>query len=135
MTKVAQCCQPVPPDPIVGYVTSDRGITIHRRDCPSMLRLPEERRDRMLTARWVSGKGSNFAVRIEVESHDRQGLLRDIGDLFTREKVNVTKINSASKKGQALMRFTVELAHMDQLPRLLELIAQVPGVTAARRHY
>ena len=135
MTKVAQCCQPVPPDPIVGYVTSDRGITIHRRDCPSMLRLPEERRDRRLAARWVSGKGSNFAVRIEVESHDRQGLLRDIGDLFTREKVNVTKINSASKKGQALMRFTVELAHMDQLPRLLELIAQVPGVTAARRHY
>ncbi|HEY3327834.1 MAG TPA: bifunctional (p)ppGpp synthetase/guanosine-3',5'-bis(diphosphate) 3'-pyrophosphohydrolase [Novimethylophilus sp.] len=135
MTKVAKCCQPVPPDPIVGYVTSGRGITIHRQNCTAMLRLAENRRDRMLGARWASGKGANFAVRIEVESHDRQGLLRDIGDLFVREKVNVTRMNSLSKNHRALMRFTVELTDMDQLPRLLALIPEVPGVIAARRHY
>lgn len=135
MTKVAKCCLPVPPDPIVGYVTFDRGITIHRQNCSAMPRLPQNRRDHMLDARWQGGKNANFAVRIEVESLDRQGLLRDISNLFAGEKVNVTKVNSLTKNNQAKMRFTIELTNMDQLPRLLTLINQVPGVIAAHRHF
>ncbi|HXU94614.1 MAG TPA: GTP diphosphokinase [Gallionella sp.] len=133
LTKMAKCCKPAPPDAIVGYVTRDRGVTIHRRDCPAMLRLPETRRGRMLGAQWGGSKGAVFAADIEVEAYDRQGLLRDIGDLFVREKVNVTGVESLSKDNVARMRFAVEIANLEQLSRLLALIHQVPNVMTARR--
>ena len=133
MVNVAKCCKPVPPDPIAGYVTRDRGITIHRQDCSFMRGLAESRLDRMLGAQWGHSKDATFAVEVEVDSHDRQGLLRDIGDLFAREKVNVTRVDSLSENNQAKMRFTIEIAHMEQLTRLLALIHQVPSVIAARR--
>lgn len=134
MTRMAKCCLPVPPDPIVGYVTFDRGITIHRQNCQAMLRLPQNRRDRMLEARWQGGKSSPLAVRLEVESLDRQGLLRDISDLFAHENINVTKVNTLTKNDQAAMRFTVEMGNLERLPGLLALLKQVPGVIAARRY-
>ncbi len=134
LTKIAKCCKPAPPDPIVGYVTRDRGVTIHRRDCAGMLRLPENRRDRMLSAQWGGSKGDTFTVDIGVEAYDRQGLLRDIGDLFVREKVNVTRVNTLSKNNQAQMQFSIEISDLEQLSRLLALIHQVPSVIAARRH-
>ena len=133
LTKMAKCCKPAPPDPIVGYVTRDRGVTIHRRDCPAMLRLPEARRGRMLDAQWGNSKGAVYAAEIEVEACDRQGLLRDIGDLFVREKVNVTRVDSQSRDNMARMRFAVEIADLGQLSRLLALIHQVPNIMTARR--
>ncbi len=134
LTKIAKCCQPAPPDAIVGYVTRDRGVTIHRRDCAGMLRLPEGRRGRMLSAQWGGSTGGTFSVDISIEAYDRQGLLRDIGDLFVREKVNVTRVNTLSKNNQAQMQFSIEIADLGQLSRLLSLINQVPNVITARRH-
>ena len=133
LTKIAKCCKPAPPDSIVGYVTRDRGVTIHRQDCAFMLRLPGTRRDRMLSAQWGSSKGATFAADIEVEAHDRQGLLRDVTDLFVREKVNVTKVSSLMKNNQAQMQFSIEIADLEQLSRLLALIHQVQNVMSARR--
>lgn len=133
LTKIAKCCKPAPPDTIVGYVTRDRGVTIHRRDCAGMLRLPESRRGRMLSAQWGVSKGDTFSVDIGVEAYDRQGLLRDIGDLFVREKVNVTRVNTLSKNNQAQMQFSIEISDLEQLSRLIALIHQVPNVIAARR--
>ena len=133
LTKMAKCCKPAPPDAIVGYVTRDRGVTIHRRDCAGMLRLPESKRDRMLSAQWGSGKGETFSVDIGVEAHDRQGLLRDISDLLAREKVNVTAVNTLSKNNHAQMKFSVEIADLEQLSRLIALIHQIPNVISARR--
>jgi GTP pyrophosphokinase len=134
LTKMAKCCKPAPPDAIVGYVTRDRGVTIHRRDCAGMLRLPESRRDRMLSAQWGGSKGDTFSVDIGVEAYDRQGLLRDIGDLFVREKINVTRVNTLSKNNQAQMQFSIEISDLEQLSRLLALIHQIPNVITARRH-
>jgi GTP pyrophosphokinase len=132
-TRMARCCNPMPPEPIVGYVTRDRGITIHRRNCPFMLRMPQGRSGRLLEAQWGNSKDAAFAAGIEVEAHDRQGLLRDIGDLFAAEKVNVTRVDSQSRSGKAAMRFFVEVANAEQLGRLLTLIHRVSGVTGARR--
>ena len=134
LTKMAKCCQPAPPDSIVGYVTRDRGVTIHRQDCPGILRLPESRRSRILSAEWGGRKGNIFTVDIGVEAYDRQGLLRDIGDLFVREKVNVTRVNTFSKNNQAKMQFSIEISDLEQLSRLLALIHQVPNVIVAQRH-
>ncbi|HEU0187340.1 MAG TPA: ACT domain-containing protein, partial [Gallionellaceae bacterium] len=133
MTKMAKCCKPAPPDAIVGYVTRDHGVTIHRKDCSAILRMPESRRERVMGAQWGGKHNEVFSVDIEVVAYDRQGLLRDISDLFAREKVNVTRVNSLSKLNQAFMQFSIEIADLQQLSRLLALLHQVPNVISAKR--
>lgn len=133
LTKMAKCCKPAPPDPIVGYVTRDRGVTIHRKDCAAILRMPANRSDRVLSAQWGGKKDANFTVDIEVEAYDRQGLLRDITDQFAKEKINVTRVNTLSKNNQANMQFSIEIADLEQLSKLLALLHHVPNVVSARR--
>ncbi len=132
-TSTAKCCKPMPPDAIVGYLTRDHGVTIHRRACAFIARLPEERHNRLLCAQWGNYQNVSTDVDIEVEAHDRQGLLRDISDLFVREKVNAIKANTMSRNNMALMQFSIEISSLEQLNRLLALIQQVPNVIAARR--
>ncbi|MGZ8983836.1 MAG: RelA/SpoT family protein [Methylotenera sp.] len=132
-TSTAKCCKPVPPDAIVGYLTRDHGVTIHRKACAFIARLSEARHNRLLSAQWGNYQNVSTDVDIEVEAHDRQGLLRDISDLFVREKVNATKANTMSRNNLALMQFSIEISGMEQLSRLLALIQQVPNVIAARR--
>ncbi|HEY6094248.1 MAG TPA: GTP diphosphokinase [Gallionellaceae bacterium] len=133
LTKMAKCCKPAPPDAIVGYITREHGVTIHRQDCAAMTRLPDSRRDRLLSAQWGGGKHANFAVDIEVLAYDRQGLLRDISDLLAKERVNVTRVNTYSTHNQARMQFTVEVVDLEQLSRLLAQLHQVPNVVSAKR--
>lgn len=137
-TNLAKCCKPAPPEAIVGYITRERGVTIHRQTCTFVTCLPEERRDRLLHARWGAGTNFSASVDIEVEAHDRQGLLRDISDLFVREKVNATRVNAAkanmpSRGNLAKMQFSLEITDLDQLQRLLVLIRHIPDVITARR--
>lgn len=132
-TSTAKCCKPMPSDEIVGYLTRDHGVTIHRRACAFIVRLQEDRRNRLLSAQWGSSQNARTDVDIEVEAHDRQGLLRDISDLFVREKVNAIKANTMSRNNLALMQFSIEVSDLEQLNRLLALIQQVPNVIAARR--
>jgi GTP pyrophosphokinase len=132
-TNTAKCCKPLQPDAIVGYLTCDHGVTIHRSSCSFIMRLPEERRSRVLSAQWGNYQNVGTAVNIEVEAHDRQGLLRDISDLFAREKVNATKANTMTRNNLALMQFSIEISDLDRLKRILKLIQQVPNVIAVRR--
>lgn len=132
-TSTAKCCKPMPPDIIVGYLTRDHGVTIHRRACTFIARMPEDRQNRVLNAQWGNYQNTSTDVDIEIEAHDRQGLLRDISDLFVREKVNATKANTMSRNDLALMRFSIQISDLDQLSRLLVLIQQVPNVIATRR--
>lgn len=132
-TSTAKCCKPMPQDAIVGYLTRDHGVTIHREACTFISRLPEERRDRVLNAQWGNYQSVRTDVDIEVEAHDRQGLLRDISDLFAREKINATKANTMSRNNLALMQFSIEISDLEQLSRLLALIQNVPSVITARR--
>jgi GTP pyrophosphokinase len=132
-TSTAKCCKPMPQEAIVGYLTRDHGVTIHRKTCTFIARLPEERHDRVLNAHWGNDQGVRADVDIEVEAYDRQGLLRDISDLFVREKVNATKANTMSRNNIALMQFSIETSDLQQLNRLLALIKQVPNVISTRR--
>jgi GTP pyrophosphokinase len=134
LSNTAKCCKPVAPEPIVGYVTRDRGVTVHRKNCAFIARLPEDRRARLLEAQWgTAATQQRTSVDIEVEAIDRQGLLRDITDLLAQEHVNVTKTNTLSKHHQARMRFSIEVADLDQLSRVLALVGKVRNVTRARR--
>jgi GTP pyrophosphokinase len=133
LTQMARCCHPAPPDRIVGYTTQGRGVTIHRADCPTVRKLPEERRARLLRAAWGSAVGQVFAVDVALVAHDRQGLLKDITEIVSQEKLNVVRVNTSSYDGQARMEFTLEVSDISQLSRFLARVAQVRGMQQAHR--
>jgi len=128
-----KCCKPVPPDPIVGYVTRGRGVVVHRQDCGNVTRLNAEQRPRLLQTSWNSGVGGVHTVVILVRAADRQGLLRDISSVLSAEKVNVIGVKSESDSGVADMRFTLEVRDLTQMNRVLAEIYKVGSVKLARR--
>jgi GTP pyrophosphokinase len=130
LTLTAKCCKPAPPDRIVGFVTRGRGVSIHRDDCANAKRLDPER---CVPAEWGEATGASFPVDVFVEALDRTGLLRDISDVFTRERINVTGTSTQTTAHVARMRFTVEIENLDQLQRVLALVRDVRGVMSAVR--
>jgi len=130
LTSLGRCCKPAPPDPIIGFVTRGRGVTVHRRDCRNLRSMPEER---LIEAGWGRAADARFPVDVRIEARDRQGLLRDISEVLSRDRINVTATNTQSRGDFAAMRFTVEVESIDQLVRVLALIAEIPGVMRAER--
>jgi GTP pyrophosphokinase len=133
MTQIARCCKPLPPDPIIGFVTRGRGISVHRRDCKSMAQLLAREPERAIEAQWGAAAGGVFAADIGVQAHDRQGLLRDVSEVLSRERINVTAVNTLTRHHVATMSFTVEVSDAEHLRRALAQIEEVPGVISARR--
>jgi GTP pyrophosphokinase len=133
LTQMAGCCKPAPPDRIVGYTTQGHGVTIHRADCPMVAHLPEDKQGRLLAAEWGDQDSEVFAVDVEVTAHDRAGLLKDMGELFSQEKINVVRVNTLSQDETARMEFTLEVRDISQLTRFLARAGQVRGVHSARR--
>lgn len=140
LTAFARCCKPLPTDSVIGYITRGRGVSIHRRDCPNLLRMGAAASGRLIEVEW-GGKGTanrppTYPVDIEVDAYDRPGLLRDITSILANEKINLMAVNvSTDKKEQAAhMKLTLEITDIHQLSRVLERICQVPNVTEARRH-
>ena len=133
LTQLARCCKPAPPDEIQGFVTRGKGISIHRMDCPNFANLAALHPERVIETDWGVQTTGVFATDVVVDAHDRQGLLRDISEIFTREKLNVIGVNTQSKQGKAHMSFTVEISSLPQLQRTLALIHEVDGVVGVRR--
>jgi GTP pyrophosphokinase len=135
MTHLARCCRPVPPDPITGYITHGRGVSIHRQDCPNALRLAAQDVSRVIEVSWGSGSVSTYPVDIQVEAYDRQGLLRDISQVLANEKLNVTSVNTYTDRDTSLahMRLTIEVPDAARLARVLARIGQLSNVVEARR--
>ncbi|WP_374328342.1 bifunctional (p)ppGpp synthetase/guanosine-3',5'-bis(diphosphate) 3'-pyrophosphohydrolase [Azonexus sp.] len=133
LTQLARCCKPAPPDEIHGFITRGKGISIHRADCPNFANLAALHPERVIETDWGSETTGTFACDIIVDAHDRQGLLRDISEIFTREKLNVVGVNTQSRQGNAHMSFTVEIVNLRQLQRTLGLIHEVEGVVGVRR--
>ncbi len=132
-TLIAKCCKPVPPDPIVGFITRARGITVHRKDCSNITGLAPVQRDRMMAADWGKTSEAPFSADLEVVAIDRQGLLRDISEAISRERINVIAVNTLSRGAHAFMRFTLQVASADAIERVLRQVKDVPGVDTARR--
>ncbi len=135
LTRMGRCCNPVPGDPIVGFITRGQGITVHRRDCPNALRHHGENEERLIEVSWGAASGATYPVDIEIVAYERPGLLRDITALLANERVNVAAVNTVVDKTQHLARmtFTVEIADLHMLARLLALIDRVPNVAEVRR--
>jgi GTP pyrophosphokinase len=133
MTGLAKCCKPAPPDPIVGFVTRGKGISIHRQSCSNIARMKERQPERLIVADWGVPREEVFPVDVVVDAMDRQGLLRDISEVFSREKINVTAASTLTKNLQARMGFTLEVRGLEELKRALLLVRDVPGVLSAAR--
>jgi len=136
MTQMAKCCKPAPPDAICGFVTRGKGVSVHRTDCPNLKEMVAKNGERLIDVEWglnQTAGGSVFPVDVAVQAQDRQGLLRDISEVFTKEKMNVIGVQTQSIKGTAWMTFTVEVADAGRLHKVLGLVAELPGVRSARR--
>jgi GTP pyrophosphokinase len=135
MTQLARCCKPAPPDAIAGFVTHGRGVSIHRRDCPSFHELAVKSPERVIEVEWGTQRedGQVYPVDVSVEAADRQGLLRDISEVFAKEKMNVIGVQTSSVKGTAWMTFTVEVDNASRLSKVLSLVGEVSGVRRAKR--
>lgn len=135
LTQMARCCRPAPPDSIVGFVTRGKGVSIHRRDCKNFLEMENKAPERVIQTTWGTlGPDTVYPVDIYVLARDRQGLLRDISDVFMREKINVIGVRTQSSKGQARMSFTVEIVSTDSLGKAMQMISEVGGVVQVKRH-
>uniref|UniRef100_UPI003571293A RelA/SpoT family protein n=2 Tax=Pigmentiphaga litoralis TaxID=516702 RepID=UPI003571293A len=133
MTQLAKCCRPAPPDLISGFVTRGRGVSIHRRDCKSFLALADRERERIIDVTWGDTRDAVYPVDIVVMSADRHGLLRDISEVFARQRINVIGVNTQSRQLQARMVFTAEVGNAEHLNKALAGIRDVVGVVEVSR--
>jgi GTP pyrophosphokinase len=139
MTTLARCCRPAPPDEIDGFVTRGKGVAIHRRNCSNLRHMRAHSPDRVISVEWgkAQHEGALYPIDVLVEALDRPSLLRDITEVFAKEKVNVTAAHTQSVRGggmaTAWMTFTVEVASSERLSQVLKQVAQVSGVRSARR--
>ena len=136
MTQLAKCCKPAPPDAICGFVTRGKGVSVHRRDCSNLREMVAKNGERVIEVEWGQAQTSAAAVYpvdVAVEAADRQGLLRDISEVFAKEKMNVIGVQTQSLKGTAWMTFTVEVPESGRLAKVLGLVADLNGVRSARR--
>ncbi len=141
MTQLAKCCKPAPPDEICGFVTRGKGVSVHRSDCTDFAHLQRCNPDRVIEVQWSDAAGSVardgqqpvYPVDVGVEALDRQGLLRDISEVFAREKMNVIGVQSQTVKGVAWMTFTIELTDARHVARAMSVVGDVGGVRSVRR--
>ncbi|OBS10970.1 RelA/SpoT family protein [Acidihalobacter prosperus] len=136
LTQFAQCCKPAPGDPVVGYITKGEGVTIHRSDCPNVLNMPDTQRKRLIEADWGE-RPHSYPVDIHIEAFDRQGLLRDITQTLTNEKINVLAANTRTNRDDqsVIMDLEVEIVDIAQLSRILDKLGQLPNVISAERKH
>ena len=137
LTQLSKCCRPAPPDPISGYVTRGKGVSIHRDDCRNFQSLVTRHGERVIEVRWgvqKPGQTLLYPVEVSIEASDRQGLLRDISEVFAKEKMNVVGVQTQSVKGTAWMTFTVEVSDALLLKKVIQSVKSVAGVGRVKRN-
>lgn len=135
--QLAKCCNPVPGDVIIGYVTRGFGVTIHRRDCPNILRLSLTEKDRLIVASWGK-EDKKYPIPIVIYAFDRQGLMSDVSNLMNNEGINITRVNVQVEQDNnsadiACLRLTIEVRNTEHLARILTRVSNLPNVLDARR--
>ncbi|MEM7284623.1 MAG: TGS domain-containing protein [Pseudomonadota bacterium] len=135
LKNFAQCCRPVPPDPISGYITVGRGVSIHRADCKNLLRLRQDNPARVLNVSWRAGEHSTYPVEVVIDAYDRRGLIKDISSLLATEEVNIQTFLSETDSANNTVRIklTAEVSDLEELSRIVLRIGQLPNIIEVRR--
>lgn len=136
--RFSKCCNPVPGDEIVGFVTRGRGVTIHRTDCVNMLHLAESERERLIDAEWQSGlkapAGEKYTTEIKIYGNNRTGLLVDISKTLTERNIDVTAMNvRTSKQGTATITISFDISSVEELNRIIDKLRQIESVLDIER--
>lgn len=136
MSTLAACCKPVPGDPIVGYITRGKGVSIHRQDCPNVLYLQKTDDERMISVDWGLEPTDTYPVDIKISAYDRPALLRDITQIMANEGINLTAMHTQSDKSNSIatMIITAEISDLSDLSRVITKIDQLPNIIEAHRH-
>jgi guanosine-3',5'-bis(diphosphate) 3'-pyrophosphohydrolase len=130
LTNLARCCKPVPGDPIVGYITRGRGATIHRRDCPNVLRIRDQ--ERLVQVSWGQAR-ETYPVPVRIRAYDRDGLMRDVSTLVSNEGISMSSIHVSTKSSLAIFDLVMGITDLNQLSRILNRLEALPNVLEARR--
>lgn len=135
MTNFARCCRPLPPEPIAGYITQGRGVSIHRANCKNLLRLRADHPERLMEVSWGGREHASYPVEIEVQAWDRSGLIRDVSALLADEKIDINAMSSRMERAsnRATIDITAGVGSLEQLSRLMHRIGRLPNVSAVRR--
>jgi GTP pyrophosphokinase len=132
LVRYAQCCQPVPGDPVIGFVTQGRGISIHRTDCPNLLTMPQDA-DRRVEIDWQSAEGEVFVVALGVVGADRRGLFADLMEAISGTGTNIKSAELSSKDGAMFGTVMVEVEHSTHLSNVMRAMRRVKGVHTVER--
>jgi GTP pyrophosphokinase len=131
-TTLARCCAPVPPEPVAGYVTLGRGVTVHARSCRSFARMGKANPERVLRAQWNLGEESALPVRIRVVALDRRGLLRDVTDVCAQQKLSIDGVNSETDPRDHIATIEMRTAVRNQA-QLKDVMKKLRGVRSVVR--
>lgn len=134
VTQIAQCCQPLQGERIIGYITIGRGISVHRADCKNIIHLNEEQRKRLVDVSWRGGT-MDYAVDIQVSGENKPGLVRDVADVLARLNINIHEINTLPRVNEevSFINLTIQIQDIEQLSEVLEKLMQLPSVRDAQR--
>ncbi len=130
LTQLGRCCNPVPGDPIIGYVTRGRGATIHRQDCPNVLRIKDK--ERLVSVSWGKAKDT-YPVSVQIRAYDRDGLMRDVSTLVSNEGISMSSIHVSTEESLAIFDLVMGITDLSQLSRVLNRLEALPNVLEARR--
>lgn len=132
---LAKCCQPLPGDPVTGYITQTRGVSIHRQDCPSLLRLSQQSSERIILVSWGSQKRNEYQVKVEILAYDRKTLLKDISAVIASEDLSVAEMHTSDTKDDGVreLQLTLRVREYSQLSELLSKLQAIPNVIKATR--
>ena len=135
LCNFARCCRPVPPEPIVGYITQGRGVSIHRQDCGNFLGLNQRHPERIIEVGWGDSESATYPVDLTLRAHDRTGLLRDISTVLADEHASVTDLKSHTdrKSMQTVMDISVEISDLPTLSTAITRLEQIPNVVSVSR--
>ncbi len=133
--QIAKCCQPLPGDPITGYITQTRGVSIHRQDCPSVLRLAQQSPERVMLVNWGNQAGNEYLVKIEILAYDRKTLLKDISAVIAGQDLSVADMHTAETGDEGIrqMLLTLRVREYSQLSELLSKLHAIPNIIKAVR--
>jgi GTP pyrophosphokinase len=135
MTQFAKCCKPVPGDLIIGFITINSGITIHKHNCPNMLALPEDKRQRLIEVEWGQDSQSVYPVEISLTAFQRTGLMQDVSTILANQKISLLNINSSTNKAEQMVytKLTIEIQGVDELVVIIDKLSQLPNVQDVKR--
>ncbi len=131
--RLSRCCNPVPGDEIIGFVTRGRGVTIHRTDCSNILAIPEDEKQRLMDAEWEQASNGSFHVEVRVLVYDRKGIMSDIAALMEERNINIGSINTATRKNIATVNIGFDVPSVNELTTIMNKLRGIKGVFEVTR--